>query len=105
VWAVGLRAYTNPYIFFPLTSSLAPASPPSRLQAKDVFSYEYGHTHPRTALVMRNLSRVRQRRMDFTIKFKPPQPTPCPAVLAGDGKKKKKGKKGGKKGGKGKKKK
>merc|ERR1719409_1056922 len=74
-------------------------------KAKDVFSYEYGHTHPRTALVMRNLSRVRQRRMDFTIKFKPPQPTPCPAVLAGDGKKKKKGKKGGKKGGKGKKKK
>ena len=96
------RTRTSSFLL-PLLSHLPP--PPSRLQAKDVFSYEYGHTHPRTALVMRNLSRVRQRRMDFTIKFKPPQPTPCPAVLAGDGKKKKKGKKGGKKGGKGKKKK
>ena len=73
-------------------------------KAKDVFSYEYGLTHPRTAAVLRNLSRIRQRKLDFSIKFDVRKPTPCPAVLAGGGGKKKKGKKGGKKG-KGKKKK
>lgn len=35
-------------------------------KAKDVFSYEYGLTHPRTAIVIRNLARVRQRRLDFS---------------------------------------
>jgi hypothetical protein len=54
--------------------------------------------------VLRNLSRIRQRRLDFSVKFDARKPTPCPAVLAGGKDKKKKGKKGGKKG-KGKKKK
>ena len=68
-------------------------------KAQDVFSYEYGLTHPRTGTVMRNLSRIRQRRLDFAVKFQPRKPTPCPKVLAA-APKKKKGKKGGKKGGK-----
>jgi hypothetical protein len=69
-------------------------------KAKDVFSYEYGLTHPRTSTVLRNLTRIRQRRLDFSVKFQPRKPTTCPPALVGDGKKKKKGKKGGKKGGK-----
>jgi len=72
-------------------------------KAKDVFTYEYGLTHPRTTTVLRNLSRIRQRRLDFSIKFEPRKPTPCAAVLAGGDGKKKKSAKGGK--GKGKKKK
>ena len=32
-------------------------------KAKDVFSYEYGLTHPRTSIAVRNLSRIRQRRL------------------------------------------
>jgi hypothetical protein len=35
-------------------------------KAKDVVAYEYGLTHPRTAIVIRNLSRVRNRRLDFS---------------------------------------
>lgn len=70
----------------------------------DVFRFEFGLTHPRTATAMRNLTKVKQRRFDFHVSFATRKPTPCPAKLLG-GDKKKKGKKGGKKGGKGGKKK
>lgn len=70
----------------------------------DVFRFEFGLTHPRTATAMRNLAKVKQRRFDFHVSFATRKPTPCPAKLLG-GDKKKKGKKGGKKGGKGGKKK
>uniref|UniRef100_A0A7S0M762 Kinesin light chain n=1 Tax=Cryptomonas curvata TaxID=233186 RepID=A0A7S0M762_9CRYP len=77
-------------------------------RAGDVFRFEFGLTHPRTAVVMRNLSKVRQRRLDFRVTFAPRAATACPAAIAGGAgkKKKKKGKKGkGGKGAKGKKKK
>uniref|UniRef100_A0A7S0W2T5 Uncharacterized protein n=1 Tax=Hemiselmis tepida TaxID=464990 RepID=A0A7S0W2T5_9CRYP len=73
-------------------------------KARDVFQFEFGLTHPRTATAMRNLGRVKQRRFDFHVSFAQRHPTPCPAKLLG-GEKKKKGKKGKKGGGKGKKKK
>ena len=65
-------------------------------KAKDVFTYEYGLAHPRTSTALRNLSRIRHRRLDFAVKFEPRKPTPCPAVLVAAAGKKKKGKKGGK---------
>ena len=66
-------------------------------KASDVFQYEFGLAHPRSSTVMRNLSRVKQRTFDFHVSFAPRKPTPCPAVLVGGAKSKKKGK--GKKGG------
>ncbi len=66
-------------------------------KASDVFQFEFGIGHPRSATVMRNLTRVRQRNFDFQVSFAPRKPTPCPAILVGAAKSKKKGK--GKKGG------
>ncbi|KAJ1490251.1 hypothetical protein T484DRAFT_3369180 [Baffinella frigidus] len=41
-------------------------------RARDVFAYEHGLSHPRTATVMRNLARVKNRRFDFKV---PPPPS------------------------------
>ena len=68
-------------------------------RARDVFAYEHGHAHPRTATAMRNLSRARTHRFDFKVQWAPRAPTACPPSLVADAGKKKK-KKGAKKGGK-----
>lgn len=66
----------------------------SYAKGADVFRFEFGLTHPRTATAMRNLARAKQRRFDFQVSFATRHPTPCPATLLGK-EKKKKGKKGG----------
>mmetsp|Transcript_10625 Transcript_10625/g.35558 ORF Transcript_10625/g.35558 Transcript_10625/m.35558 type:complete len:965 (-) Transcript_10625:237-3131(-) len=52
----------------------------SFLKAKDVFVYEFGFVHPRTSTVMRNLERIRSRKLDFKIGFVERKPTLCPKV-------------------------